>query len=150
MDIKKASDPDKLPPKLFKFCAHAFPIPLHIIYNQSMKSGKFPCRWKKANATPIHKSGSTHDANNYRPISKLCIAAKVLDCIIADEVFEKFKNPIVPQQHGFSANDQQSQTCLITQKRFRGASTEEVKWTWRILTSRKLSTRSTTTSFSTN
>ena len=51
LDIKKACGPDKLPPKLFKFCAHALSIPLHIIFNQSMKTGKFPCRWKKANVT---------------------------------------------------------------------------------------------------
>ena len=52
-------------------------------------------RWR------IHKSGSIHDASNYRPISKISIIAKILENVVTDEVFKKFKRIIIPQQHGF-------------------------------------------------
>jgi Reverse transcriptase (RNA-dependent DNA polymerase) len=101
LDIKKAPGPDQLPPLLFCRCASALTFPLFEIFNQSLKSGIFPTEWKTAHVTPIHKDGSAHDARNYRPISKLSIPAKVLDNIVADELFERFKNVIIPQQHGF-------------------------------------------------
>lgn len=101
LDINKAPGPDELPPILFKMCAKALAPPLHIIFNKSIESGTFPTQWKLAHVTPIHKEGSTHDVRNYRPISKLSIAAKIFDNIVADELFDQFKDVIVPQQHGF-------------------------------------------------
>lgn len=101
LNINKAPGPDELPPILFKMCAKALATPLHIIFNKSIESGTFPTQWKLAHVTPIHKEGSTHDVRNYRPISKLSIAAKIFDNIVADELFDQFKDVIVPQQHGF-------------------------------------------------
>lgn len=40
--IKKAVGPDKLPPVLFKRCAAALTFPLHMIFNDSIKTGIFP------------------------------------------------------------------------------------------------------------
>lgn len=101
LDTKKAPGPDKLPPILFRRCATALTFPLFIIYNDSIRSGIFPSQWKLAHVTPIHKDNSPHDASNYRPISKLSIAAKIFDNILADELFERFQDVIIPQQHGF-------------------------------------------------
>jgi hypothetical protein len=101
LDVSKAPGPDKIPPLFFRKCATALTFPLFIIFNDSLRKGCFPSFWKLAHVIPIHKDGSTHDAKNYRPISKLSIPAKVLDNIIADEIFERFKNVIIPQQHGF-------------------------------------------------
>ena len=101
LDSNKATGPDKLPPKLFKNCSISLTFPLFYLFNESLKSGIFPMQWKLALVAPIHKSGSIHDATNYRPISKLSIIAKILDNIVTDEVFEKFKRVIIPQQHGF-------------------------------------------------
>lgn len=101
LDVKKASGPDKLPPIFFRNCATALVFPLFTIFNKSMRTGIFPTCWKLAHVIPIYKEGSTHDAKNYRPISKLSIAAKVFDNIIADELFENFEKVIITQQHGF-------------------------------------------------
>ena len=35
--------------------------------------------WKMSNVIPIHKSWGKTEANNYRPISLLCIISKVLE-----------------------------------------------------------------------
>lgn len=101
LDIKKAPGPDMLPPVFFRNCAKAMVFPLFTIFNESMRSGLFPTRWKLAHVTPIYKDGSTHEARNYRPISKLSIPAKVFDNIMADELFHQFEDMIIPQQHGF-------------------------------------------------
>lgn len=76
-------------------------IPLHEIFNDSLSFGVFPTKWKRAFVTPIHKSGSSFDVTNYRPISKLSIPAKVLDKIVSEELHEIFKDVIIPEQHGF-------------------------------------------------
>lgn len=101
LDINKASGPDNLPPILFKRCATALTFPLFTLFNQSIKTGNMPKLWKLAHVTPIHKSGSTHEVTNYRPISMLSIPAKLLDNIIADELFERYNDIIIPEQHGF-------------------------------------------------
>jgi Reverse transcriptase (RNA-dependent DNA polymerase) len=72
-----------------------------MIFNESLRSGLFPHKWKLAHVVPIHKDGSQHDVRNYRPISKLSIPAKIFDNILADEVSERFENIIIPNQHGF-------------------------------------------------
>jgi hypothetical protein len=101
LDVKKAPGPDKLPPIFFRKCATALTHPLFVIFDSSLRSGVFPSLWKIAHVTPIHKGESPHDVMNYRPISKLCIAAKILDNIVADELFDRFESKIIPQQHGF-------------------------------------------------
>lgn len=60
-----------------------------------------PKKWKQAYVTPIHKSGSQNDVSNYRPISKLSIIAKLLDSLVADELFTHFRHSISEHQHGF-------------------------------------------------
>lgn len=50
---------------------------------------------------PIHKSGDKQLLENYRPISKLCIIAKIFESIIYDYLFNEVKNIINVEQHGF-------------------------------------------------
>ena len=41
--------------------------------------------------TPIYKSGSKTDCGNYRPISVISAAAKILEKIIHDQLFDFLK-----------------------------------------------------------
>ena len=50
------------------------------ICNCSIKTRRFPATWKVVRVTPIHKKDSKDDISNYRPISILPIASKILDC----------------------------------------------------------------------
>ena len=54
----KGSGPDSIPPIFLKKCAVNLAIPLQIIFNDSLKSGIFPSRWKPSFIIPIFKSGS--------------------------------------------------------------------------------------------
>ena len=64
---------------------------------------------------PIHKKGNTSDLSNYRPISCLPAASKILEKVVLTQL-EKFveENDLLPkQQHGFRAN-RSTETCLAS------------------------------------
>jgi len=75
----KSTGGDDLPPGLLKDCATEITQPLSHIINYSLKSAQIPSEWKHALVTPIFKSGSADDNNNYRPISILPALSKILE-----------------------------------------------------------------------
>ncbi|XP_047141312.1 uncharacterized protein LOC124816247 [Hydra vulgaris] len=60
---------DGIHPRVLRYCATAFAIPVNSIFRQSLFSGSVPEYWKKSNITPILKIGSKLKAYNYRPVS---------------------------------------------------------------------------------
>ena len=62
-----------------------------------------PDTWKMAIATPAFKKGLPTDAANYRPISLTCVASKIMERIIVDQMtsFLVDTNVINKAQHGF-------------------------------------------------
>ena len=75
---------------------------LHVV-NASIVSGTVPPDWKLAVVTPLHKSGSKTDPNNYRPISILPTVAKLTERVICDQLMKYLSDHSVlcEQQHGF-------------------------------------------------
>ena len=53
--IKSLNPCDNISIKMIKICSQSFILPLKIISEHSLKIGKFPKIWKKANVVPIHK-----------------------------------------------------------------------------------------------
>ena len=52
--------------------------------------------------TPILKKGDPKNTENYRPVSCLRVASKVLEGIVNDQTSEYMENGLLPQnQHGF-------------------------------------------------
>ena len=95
--------PDGISPIFLKNCAATLALPIFIIFKNSILSCTFPARWKDANITPVHKSGSTHDVNNYRPISLLSVISKILERFAHDSLVKecsKLKIDLT-SQHGF-------------------------------------------------
>ena len=60
------------------------------IINQSIEDGEFPELWKEAAVTPVLKKGSPHELNNYRPVSCLLAASKVLEIVICSQLSDNF------------------------------------------------------------
>ena len=98
-----SSGPDGLPALFLKRCAKSLALPTYIIFHNSVHSCTFPTQWKDANITPIHKSGSPHNVNNYRPISLLSILSKILERFISKDVISQCHELGVlhETQHGF-------------------------------------------------
>ena len=63
-------------------------------------------RWKEAIITPVLKNGDRELLKNYRPVSCLAAASKLLEKIVCAQVSEFFevKNLIPNNQHGFRSN----------------------------------------------
>ena len=76
---KSAAGWDDLPPCMLKDCARVISGPLTHPINLSLTSGTVPNDWKIAKVTPIHKSSSIDDYNNFRPISVLPLLSKILE-----------------------------------------------------------------------
>ena len=54
-------------------------IPLQDIINNSIIKGQFPSRWKEGIVTPVFKKGDKSEFENYRPVTCLPTATKLLE-----------------------------------------------------------------------
>ena len=55
LNINKAHADDDISIRMIKIGDSALMKPLSIIFNNSLKTGTFPCIWKKSNVMPVHK-----------------------------------------------------------------------------------------------
>ena len=80
-------------------------IPLTRIINESIFTGEDSKKWKEAIVTPILKKGEATKKENYRPVSCLSVASKVMEKIVCNQVTRFFKvHKLLPDnQHGFRA-----------------------------------------------
>ena len=74
------------------------------LFNTILTNGSYPSNWKKAYISPIHKSGTLDNPNNYRGISILSCTAKLFNTILTNrlDVFLKDNALINPVQIGFT------------------------------------------------
>ena len=84
----KAPGPDKIPTMLIKDAGEVICKPLVMNFNSSLRHGTFPDIWKLAKVTPIFKSGSKSDANNYRPISVISLFSRILERFVHDQMYD--------------------------------------------------------------
>ena len=80
--------------------------PLTEIINCSITTGKFPDQWKEAVVVPILKKGDAKELKNYRPVSCLSAASKVLEKVVCEQLtkFAETHKILPDNQHGFRAN----------------------------------------------
>ena len=73
------------------------------VVNASLVSGVLPREWKRATVVPIHKTGSTLEPNNYRPVSILPVVAKLAESIVSSQLLEYLLSHsiLTDAQHGF-------------------------------------------------
>lgn len=103
LDRNKAAGPDHLEPFFLKLAADHVAEPLTHIFNLSLKSAKIPKVWKSAFVLLLLKGGDPTEVNNYRPISKRCIVAKILEKLISIQLkdFLEANNILCNFQSGF-------------------------------------------------
>ena len=65
---------------------HIYSHLLTNIFNDCVKSGKFPNILKYADITPVFKKGDPTDKTNYRPISTLLNFSKVFEKMIYAQI----------------------------------------------------------------
>ena len=78
---------------------------LHDLIVYIWKNEQMPQNWKNANIVPIFKKGSRKICGNYRGISLLSIAGKIMARIILNRISEKITPNILPEtQCGFRSS----------------------------------------------
>lgn len=74
--------PDGIPSAVLKAFGDLLVLVLTCIFETSLKTGKFPPRWKTARVVPVFKSGSKLNPANYRLISILCAVSKIFETVL--------------------------------------------------------------------
>ena len=110
----KATGPFSIPTKLLLLIPDLIILPLCKIIYTSFSTGKFPDALKIVKVIPIHKSGSTQDVNNFRPISLLSIFDKIIEKLMHKRLYEflKANNILFANQFGLRKQDSTSHALL--------------------------------------
>ena len=71
--------------------------------NNSLKEGKVPREWKRADMLPIYKGRNKVEPLNYRPVSLTSIASKLCEIVFKDRWVQYFEDEkiITERQFGF-------------------------------------------------
>ena len=105
MKAGKSQGPDMIHPRILKETSSQIIEPLTKLFRQSLDEAKLPEDWKKANVTPLFKSGEKKLPENYRPISLTSVVCKLMERIIRNKIIDHTESNILfaKQQHGFRA-----------------------------------------------
>lgn len=101
LDLSKSAGPDAIPAIFIVNCANELTKPVSLLFKRSLSEGVVPTIWKSAFISPIHKKGAKDKVENYRPISKLCLLAKILERIVYNQLYSCLLPCLNPHQHGF-------------------------------------------------
>ena len=82
LNCTKSPGPDNIHPKILKELASELALPLKILFDKTLKTGKLPSSWKLAEVRPIFKKGDKSKPGNYRPVSLTSIICKVFESFI--------------------------------------------------------------------
>ncbi len=99
----KAVGSDGISLKFIKDALCVIAFYLTCIINTSIVTGVFPQAWKHALVIPMFKTGDPNNVHNYRPISLLPIASKILEKIVSNQIllFLETNDFLSKCQHGF-------------------------------------------------
>ena len=86
LDISKSAGEDTISGKFLRDAAEVISSPLTYIMNLSLKSATVPDDFKLARVLPIYKKGNRNYEGNYRPVSILPVASKVLEKIVYNQM----------------------------------------------------------------
>ena len=84
---KNSAGPDHISTKLLKRILPIIIKPVCHLFNLSLQTGYIPIELKSVRVVPIFKSIDPHQFTNYRPISLLSSLSKLLEKIVARQVF---------------------------------------------------------------
>ena len=104
LDNNKAPGPDGIHPRILRQLNLAIAPTLQVIFDKTYKEGVVPEDWRRANICPIYKKkGARKDPANYRPISLTCIASKLFEHIVTNNLMGHLDNHgiLYEKQHGF-------------------------------------------------
>ena len=114
---KSSTGLDNVSPKLLKYFPKKIILCYVHIFNLSMKKGEFIECFKYAKIVPIHNGKSRFEMGNFRPISLLPVASKILEKIVHRRLYDILSNNnfFNECQFGFRSNHstELAASCLM-------------------------------------
>jgi len=104
MQTNKAPGPDNLPLEVLKHAGDSLHTRLHLLILKIWEQRELPKDWKDANIVTIFKKGDKQQCGNYRGISLLSIASKILARIVLKRIQIHTENILPESQCGFRSN----------------------------------------------
>ena len=104
MKTGKAAGPDEVPAELLKLGCDTIPLVLHRIIQIIWETGKWPKDWTQSTFVPIFKKGDPTVCANYRTISLISHASKVILKVILERIRDKAEFEQSEEQAGFRPN----------------------------------------------
>ena len=103
IDIHKSSGFNELSSVCLRDALLVLIAQLSYIFKQSLKTSKFPDKWKVATIVPIFKGGNKEEVSNYRPVSLLPVTGKIFEKILHYQLvnFLDDNNFLSDRQNGF-------------------------------------------------
>ena len=101
LDVTKATGPDGISARVLKECAGPLSAPLALLFSLSFSSGVVPSSWKLAHVVPVYKKKAKSSVENYRPISLLAVASKVMETIVNEQIVNFLESQSVFSEHQF-------------------------------------------------
>ena len=93
LDSSKAAGPDCIPVVVLKNCEPELPYILAELFNMCLKESCFPDSWKVSSVVPVFKNvGERSTTKNYRPVSLLSVASKVLEKLVNNRIADPLEN----------------------------------------------------------
>ncbi|PZC84096.1 hypothetical protein B5X24_HaOG205818 [Helicoverpa armigera] len=94
---------DQIPANLLKSLGSVGTKLLHNICLKVWRTGQWPKDWVESIVIPLHKKGSTRQCSNYRTLSIISHASKIMLRIISDRLSSYLDRQIPAEQSGFVA-----------------------------------------------
>ena len=106
LPIGKASGPNGLGNRILRELASEVSVPYCCLFNQSLRTGTVPIKYKKANVCPVPKKGELSLVSNYRPISLLNSENKLFERLVFKYLFNHLcDNNLSSLKSGFIPGD---------------------------------------------
>ena len=114
IDLKKASGPNSIDPKILKMTSITASEIISYIFNECLDKGEYPDCLKKANIKPLHKKNARTEVSNYRPISLLSNINKIFETLLHSRLVEFFEKQSVIFKNQFGFRKGHSTSHAIT------------------------------------
>ena len=103
LDISKAMGPDGVHPRLLRYLSEnsSFVDAVVLLFSACASEQYIPEVWKTATVVALHKKGSVHSPNNYRPVSLTCILCKAYEKLLREYILDGVEQVLSSTQHGF-------------------------------------------------
>ena len=98
---------------------------IHNTTTTTLREGRVPRDWRRADVTPIHKAGSKEEPLNYRPVLPTSVAAKICEKVIKDRWVTHLEHStaLTERQVGF----REGRSCVTNLMSFYSRVTDTVQ-----------------------